>query len=170
MYTYVTSELPDIVEAMHPDQVANKRSICGHSMGGHGALTVFFKNPGRYASVSAFSPICSPTTCPWGEKAFTNYLGSVNSGRAHDASVLARAATVKPDVPILVDQGAADSFLVGEVDQLQPHVLVAACREAGIELDLRMHEGYDHSYFFISTFIGDHLNFHADALGAGPRG
>jgi len=163
MYSYVTSELPSVVAATFPDELSGKKAISGHSMGGHGALTLYLKNPGMYASVSAFSPICHPTNCPWGVKAFTGYLGSTDAGKPHDAVELINAYDGAP-FPILVDQGAADNFLVGDVNQLQPEALKAACAAKGLPLDMRMQEGYDHSYFFISSFIDDHINFHADAL------
>lgn len=167
MYTYVTSELPAVVEAAFGGKIlAGKKSISGHSMGGHGALTLALKNPGVYSSVSAFAPISNPTNCPWGVKAFTGYLGSVEAGQAHDASLLCKSYA-GPPLKFLVDQGAADNFLTGDVNQLQPDALKAACASSGgkISLDLRMQEGYDHSYFFISSFIDDHINHHADALG-----
>ena len=164
MYSYVTKELPAVLAATFPTQLSGKASISGHSMGGHGALTLFLKNPGMYASASAFSPICSPTSCPWGTKAFEGYLGSVEAGKAHDAVELINGLASGAGVELLVDQGSADNFLVGEVDQLQPTRLAEACAAKGVSLNLRMQEGYDHSYFFISTFIDDHINFHADAL------
>ena len=136
-------------------------------MGSHGALTLFLKNPGMYAPASAFSPICSPTRCPWGTKAFEGYLGSVEAGKAHDAVELINGLSSGAGLELLragVDQGSADNFFVGEVDQLQPTRLAEACAAKGVSLNLRIQEGYDHSYFFISTFIDDHINFHADAL------
>ena len=167
MYSYVNDELPALVESTFADRIlGGSKSISGHSMGGHGAITLALKNPGTYTSVSAFSPITHPTNCPWGTKAFTGYLGSVEAGAAHDASLLCKSYD-GPPMKILVDQGAADNFLVGEVNQLQPDALKEACAASGgkISLDLRMQEGYDHSYFFISSFIDDHINYHADALG-----
>ena len=167
MYSYVNDELPALVESTFADRIlGGSKSISGHSMGGHGAITLALKNPGTYTSVSAFSPITNPTNCPWGTKAFTGYLGSVEAGAAHDASLLCKSYD-GPPMKILVDQGAADNFLVGEVNQLQPDALKEACAASGgkISLDLRMQEGYDHSYFFISSFIDDHINYHADALG-----
>lgn len=168
MYTYITSELPALVEATFADKiVAGKKSISGHSMGGHGALTLSLKNPSMYTSVSAFSPICHPTNCPWGIKAFTGYLGGVAAGEAHDASLLAKAYA-GPPMKALVDQGASDNFLTGDTNQLQPTAFEEACAASGgkVSVDMRMQEGYDHSYNFISTFIDDHINYHADALGA----
>jgi S-formylglutathione hydrolase len=163
MYSYVTTELPEVLAATFPGKFSGKASITGHSMGGHGALTLFLKNPGKYASASAFSPICNPTAVPWGKKAFEGYLGSVEAGKAHDAVELINAYSGAP-FPLLVDQGAADNFLTGDVNQLQPTKLAEACASKGIDLNLRMQEGYDHSYYFISSFIEDHINFHADAL------
>ncbi len=163
MYTYVTDELPRVLAATYPGRIPATSSICGHSMGGHGALAIFLKNPGKYVSVSAFSPICNPTKCPWGVKAFTGYLGSVDAGRSYDASLLA-ASYAGPPAKILVDQGSKDNFLTGDVNQLMPEALAAACEQnESLTLQLRMQEGYDHSYFFISTFIDDHLEFHAAA-------
>lgn len=141
--------------------------LMGHSMGGHGALTLAFRHPGRFAALSALAPICAPTQCPWGEKAFTGYLGEDRSAwAAHDATALVarrHAVGLPPLYPkgILIDQGLADKFLA---NQLHPHLLEAACADAGQPLTLRRHEGYDHGYYFISTFIGDHLRFHGTAL------
>jgi len=158
MYDYVVQELPALIEANFP--VSDKRGIAGHSMGGHGALICAFKNPGRYQSVSAFSPISNPMNCPWGEKAFSLYLGEERSRwREWDASVLIAEAGEK--LPILVDQGDRDDFLDG---QLKPQVLQAAAKAAAHPLTLRMQPGYDHSYYFIASFIDDHLRHHAAAL------
>jgi S-formylglutathione hydrolase len=158
MYDYVVQELPALIEANFP--VSDKRGIAGHSMGGHGALICALKNPGRYQSVSAFSPIGNPLNCPWGEKAFSNYLGEDRSRwREWDASVLIAEAGEK--LPILVDQGDRDDFLDG---QLKPHALEAAAKAANHPLTLRLQPGYDHSYYFIASFIEDHLRHHADAL------
>lgn len=166
MYSYISDELPKVIEATFAAKVSGKKSISGHSMGGHGALTLALKSPGAYASVSAFAPICHPTTCPWGTKAFEGYLGSVDAGKAHDAVELL-AAYGGPPMKLLVDQGTADNFLVGDVDQLQPTKLEAACAaNPKVELTLRMQDGYDHSYFFMASFIDEHVNYHADALGA----
>ncbi|MEC8483784.1 MAG: alpha/beta hydrolase-fold protein, partial [Pseudomonadota bacterium] len=141
--------------------VTGKRSISGHSMGGHGALICALKNPGRYQSVSAFAPITNPTQCPWGEKAFTGYLGDDREAwKAWDTCEL--IATAEERLPLLVDQGEADNFLE---EQLKPEALEQACEKAGHELTLRRQSGYDHSYFFISSFIDDHLAHHANALG-----
>jgi len=158
MYDYIVDELPALVEAHLP--ASGARSISGHSMGGHGALVIALKNPGRYRSVSAFSPIVAPTRVPWGQKAFTAYLGEDRSAwAAWDASDL--VATAEEKLPLLVDQGGGDEFLDS---QLQPQWLQAACTAAGHPLQLRLQPGYDHSYYFISTFIGDHIAHHAKAL------
>jgi len=163
MYSYVTKELPEVLKATFGEKLSSKASISGHSMGGHGAITLYLKNPGMYSSVSAFAPICNPTAVPWGNKAFEGYLGSVDAGKAHDSVELINGYAGAP-FPLLVDQGAADNFLTGDVNQLQPAKLEEACKAKGIDLTLRMQPGYDHSYFFISSFIEDHVNFHADAL------
>jgi len=138
----------------------------GHSMGGHGALTLALRNPGRFAAVSAFAPIASPINCPWGEKALGGYLGPDRSAwRAHDSCALIEDGARVPD--LLVDQGTADNFLE---NQLKPRLLEDACERAGVPLTLRMQEGYDHSYFFIATFIEDHLRWHAERLGVAKSG
>ncbi len=158
MYDYVVSELPELIEATFP--VSELRSIAGHSMGGHGALTIAMLNPERYCSMSAFSPISNPMTCPWGQKAFTAYLGTDKEiWRKHDASELMRKAS--QFVPAKVDQGTSDDFLA---EQLKPEVLEAAASVSNYPLELNLHEGYDHSYYFISSFIEDHLRFHANHL------
>jgi S-formylglutathione hydrolase len=162
MYSYVTAELPDLIAAEFPADMA-RQGITGHSMGGHGALTLALRNPGRYRSVSAFAPIVAPSQVPWGEKALGRYLGPDRAAwRAHDAVALIEDGARVPD--LLVDQGTADSFLERE---LRPGLLTTACENAGIPLTLRMQEGYDHSYYFISTFIEDHLRWHARRLGSG---
>ena len=161
MYAYVTAELPQVIAANYParDGLAG---ICGHSMGGHGALVLGLRNPNKFRSISAFAPICAPMSCPWGEKAFTNYLGPLREDWAdYDACALLAGLQAAPE--LLIDQGTADSFLTG---QLLPQKLADVCREKGHRLQLRMQEGYDHSYYFISTFIADHINWHADRLGA----
>ncbi|TBV12173.1 S-formylglutathione hydrolase [Stutzerimonas kirkiae] len=159
MYDYVVQELPALVEANFP--VSGKRGIAGHSMGGHGALVCALKNPGRYQSVSAFSPIANPVDCPWGEKAFAHYLGEDRAlWREWDASLLIAGA--KERLPLLIDQGDRDDFLEG---QLRPQTLKAAAKAAGHPLTLRLQPGYDHSYYFIASFIEDHLRHHANALG-----
>lgn len=158
MYDYIVNELPALIEANFA--VTDQRGIFGHSMGGHGALTIALKNPGRYQSVSAFSPIIAPTQVPWGAKAFSAYLGDDReSWKAYDACELVAAADEQ--LPILIDQGTADCFLE---NQLQPERIKAACAAVGHPLELRMQPGYDHSYYFISTFIGDHFAHHAKAL------
>lgn len=162
MYTYVTKELPELVEKEFGCSSALK-SIFGHSMGGHGALTIALKNPEQYASVSAFAPICHPTNCPWGTKVFDAYLGG--GGEEHDATLLVKSGK-KISGEILVDQGLADDFLSNPVDQLQYSAFEAACKEAGQPLRLRLRRGYDHSYYFISSFVEDHVKFHADKLRA----
>lgn len=160
MYDYIVEELPALVEANFP--VAGARAISGHSMGGHGALTIALRNPGRYRSVSAFSPIVAPSRVPWGEKAFAAYLGDDREAwKAHDAVELVKSA--KEKLPLLVDQGEADEFLD---TQLRPHLLREACEAAGHPLTLRMRPGYDHSYYFIASFIGEHIAHHAAALKA----
>ncbi len=160
MRTYVTRELRDVVERNFP--IANdRRGIFGHSMGGHGALTIALTMPGEYRSVSAFAPITSPSQVPWGEKAFTGYLGTDRSQWAqYDATQLVASGRTFPGT-LLVDQGTADKFLE---PQLKPELFEAACARAGQSLTLRRREGYDHNYYFISTFIEDHLRHHAKAL------
>lgn len=163
MYSYVTEELPALVESNFPARVGS-RGIFGHSMGGHGALTIALKNPERYRSVSAFAPISAPTRAPWGKKVFSNYLGSDEEAwRDHDASELVRKNPFPDGRVILVDQGTGDQFLE---EQLYPGVLEEACAESGQPLTIRRHEGYDHGYYFISTFVDDHLRHHAAALNA----
>lgn len=160
MESYVTRDLIGAVEAAFP--LAPKRSIFGHSMGGHGALTLAMKHPLLFKSVSAFSPISSPTRCPWGEKALGAYLGSDRDAwRAHDASLLIEAGKAAPFDDILIDQGTGDQFLA---EQLKPDLLEDAARKAGQKLTLRRQEGYDHSYFFIATFVSEHVAFHAARL------
>ncbi len=161
MYDYIVSELPKIITAELPINV-NRASIFGHSMGGHGALTIALKNPGKFCSVSAFSPICSPMNCPWGEKALSGYLGdNRDSWHSYDACALVSAARER--LPLFVDQGAADEFLES---QLKPDLLQKACEAYDHPLTLRMHPGYDHSYYFIASFVGDHIAHHAAALAA----
>lgn len=158
MYDYVTKELPALIEARFP--VSDVKSISGHSMGGHGALTIGLKNPEQYQSISAFSPISHPTSCPWGQKAFNAYLGvNREDWKQYDATELLSSA--QSLLPILVDQGEADDFLA---EQLKPELLVEAAKKHQSSLELRMRPGYDHSYFFISSFIEDHLSFHASHL------
>ena len=158
MYDYVARELPALVEANF--RVTDARAISGHSMGGHGALTIALSNPGRYRSVSAFAPIVAPSQVPWGQKAFRAYLGEDESTwREHDAVARIPGATER--LPLLVDQGDSDPFLA---TQLRPELLREACDAAGHPIDLRMRAGYDHSYYFVSTFFGEHLAHHAAAL------
>lgn len=161
MYDYVVSELPQVIGNAFPVDL-ERISVSGHSMGGHGALTVALKNPGKYRSVSAFAPIVAPSDCPWGQKALGGYLGQDQEAwHAHDACRLIPGAQER--LPILVDQGGADDFLE---EQLMPERLEAVCREHQHPLELRMQPGYDHSYFFIASFIGDHIRHHAAALKA----
>jgi S-formylglutathione hydrolase len=161
MYSYVTEELPALVHAQFPLDPA-RQAIFGHSMGGHGALVVALRNPERYRSASAFAPIAAPTRCPWGEKALTNYLGDDREAwRRYDSCELLAESAWR--APILVDQGGADSFL--EV-QLKPELLRAACDAADVPLELNLRDGYDHSYYFIASFVGDHVAHHARALNA----
>jgi len=160
MYSYVIRELPKTVAASFPVD-PSRAGIFGHSMGGHGALTIALKNPQAYSSVSAFAPICSPMRCPWGEKALARYLGGNRTRwRDYDTTALLEDRGWSGQ-PLLVDQGTKDAFLD---DQLKPGLLKETCVERNIPLDLRMQEGYDHSYFFIASFIEDHLRFHARLL------
>jgi len=160
MWTYVTDELPALVAGEFPLDPA-RQGITGHSMGGHGALTVVLRHPGRFRSVSAFAPIVAPTQVPWGEKAFSRYLGPDQAAwRAHDAVALIEGGARVPE--LLVDVGHADPFLDRE---LKPELLERACAAAAIPLTLRQQAGYDHSYHFISTFMADHLRWHAERLG-----
>ncbi len=161
MRSYIERELPELVAANFPADMT-RQSIAGHSMGGHGALTIALRNPGRFRSVSAFAPIVAPSHCPWGEKALTGYLGSDRAKwREYDACALIEDGARLPE--ILVDQGGGDAFLE---EQLKPHLLSRACDDAGIDLTLRMEPGYDHSYYFVSTFMADHLRWHAHRLGS----
>lgn len=167
MYEYVAEELPRLLAAHFPQLDAQLAGISGHSMGGHGALTLFLKNPGKYKSVSAFAPICNPSKCPWGEKAFSGYLGGDRSAwAAYDATELVKQYK-GPLAEVLIDQGDADKFY--KEQQLLPEAFRAAAADGGgaaAAVTLRMQPGYDHSYFFISTFIEDHLRHHAKALTA----
>ena len=162
MESYLTAELLPLLKATLPLE-AERIGIFGHSMGGHGALTLALRNPDVFKSVSAFAPICAPSQCPWGRKAFTGYLGADESGwPAHDATALMqRSASAPFPGGILIDQGLADKFLA---DQLYPERFEAACVSAGQPLTLRRHAGYDHGYYFISTFMADHLTHHARQL------
>ena len=162
MYSYVAEELPALLCSEFPVD-PTRVGIFGHSMGGHGALVIALRNPGVYRSVSAFAPIASTSRSPWGEKALSRYLGEDRaSWRDYDAAVLVRERGW-PGPAILVDQGMSDAFLE---TQLKPQLLQEACAEAGVPLRLRMQEGYDHSYYFIATFIEDHLRFHATQISA----
>lgn len=159
MYEYVTAELPRLIDTSQPIDTS-RAAITGHSMGGHGALVIGLRNPGRYASISAFAPIVAPTRCPWGEKAFGAYLGPDRATWAeYDATRL--VAKRKHPNTILIDQGSADGFLE---EQLKPELFQMACAQSGQSVDLRMQPGYDHSYFFIATFMGDHVAHAAKAL------
>ena len=161
MYSYITDELPNLLEEKFPVDSASQ-AITGHSMGGHGALTLALRNPTRYRSVSAFAPIAAPSQVPWGEKALGGYLGPDRAAwRGHDSVALVEDGARVAE--ILVDQGTSDSFLA---DQLKPNLLAAACAAAGIPLTLTMQEGYDHSYSFIATFMEDHLRWHWQRLTA----
>jgi S-formylglutathione hydrolase len=160
MYSYVARELPETVAASFPID-PSRAGIFGHSMGGHGALTIALKNPHAYRSVSAFAPICSPMRCPWGEKALAGYLGGDRARwRDYDTTALLEDRGWSGP-PLLIDQGTKDAFLD---DQLKPGLLKETCVKRNIPLELRMREGYDHSYFFIASFIEDHLRFHARLL------
>jgi len=159
MRTYIEQELPELIASEFPVDM-NRQGIFGHSMGGHGALTIALRNPDRFKSVSAFSPVVAPLQCPWGEKALGGYLGNDRSAwREYDTCALIEDGARVTD--ILVDQGTSDQFLE---EQLKPQLLAEACEKAGIPLTLNMREGYDHSYYFISTFMADHLRWHAERL------
>ena len=159
MRSYIESELPELIAKSFPADMG-RQGITGHSMGGHGALTMALRNPGRFRSVSAFAPIVSPLECPWGHKALGGYLGTDRSAwRAYDACALIEDGARLPD--LLVDQGEADGFLA---DQLKTHLLARTCEKAGQPATIRMHPGYDHSYYFISTFMTEHIGWHAERL------
>ena len=160
MRSYVTDELPELVNSGLNNIDGSRTCISGHSMGGHGALTIALKNPGKFKSVSAFSPIVSPMNCPWGEKALGNYLGENQEvWKAYDSCELLRSTTNQ--LPALVDQGDADDFLQ---EQLKTELLEKAAEESGYPIDIRYQPGYDHSYFFIASFIGEHIEFHSECL------
>ena len=160
MFSYVTRELPELVGGSFPARM-DREGIFGHSMGGHGALVCALRQPGRYRSVSAFAPICAPMRVPWGKKAFTTYIGGdTEAWRAWDTTELIRAART-PLPHLLVDQGTRDKFLA---EQLKPELLREACEQSGQPLTLRIQDGYDHGYYFVSTFTADHLRHHAAAL------
>lgn len=159
MYDYVTRELPALIEKEFPVD-ASRAGVFGHSMGGHGALTIHLKNPDTFKTCSAFAPIVAPAQVPWGQKAFSNYLGKDETTWAdYDATAL--VAKRASNAEILIDQGTADNFLA---EQLRPELFAATAQNAGQKLTLRMQDGYDHSYYFIATFIGDHLRWHAERL------
>ena len=167
MYDYVVDELPALINAQFPIN-GKKMSITGHSMGGHGALTIALKNPERYSSVSAFSPICAPIQCPWGQKALGQYIGGNSTDNhsewaGYDTVELVKASlsSTKESLPVLIDQGESDNFLA---EQLNTQLLVDTAADAAFPMRIRLQPGYDHSYFFIATFIEEHLRFHADAL------
>ncbi|WP_448547849.1 S-formylglutathione hydrolase [Thalassotalea fusca] len=158
MYDYIVKELPDIIEANF--SVSDKRAISGHSMGGHGALTIALRNPERFTSVSAFSPICAPTQCPWGKKAFSAYFGNnEETWRQYDAVELIKQSQTQ--LPMLIEQGGNDEFLQ---QQLKPELLLAAAESVGYPITYNQHDGYDHSYYFIGSFIDAHCRFHAKYL------
>lgn len=160
MYSYITQELQDVISANFDSADMGRQGITGHSMGGHGALTVHLKNPDLFKSCSAFAPICAPMSCPWGEKAFTGYLGSDRDAwKNYDATELVKSASSK--ATLLIDQGSSDNFLK---EQLKPELLDTVCKQFGQSLNLRIQEGYDHSYFFMATFMEDHLRHHFEAL------
>jgi len=171
MHTYVSRELPEIVESNFPAR-SDARSISGHSVGGHGALTIALKNPDLYGSVSAFAPICAPTQVPYGREALSAYLGpDEEAWREHDATEFVRKQPFPDGRSILVDQGTKDQFLAGQGDQpweerLSLDVFEEACAKAGQPLTLRWREGYDHGYYFVSSFMEDHIRHHAQALNA----
>ncbi len=161
MYDYVVKELPGVINGNFG--VNGHVGICGHSMGGHGALTIALKNPGMFKSVSAMSPIVAPTQVPWGEKALGAYLGDDREAwEAHDAVCLVKGAEER--LHLLIDQGTADDFLE---EQLRPELLTAACEAAGHSYELRLREGYDHGYYYVASFIGEHIAYHAGVLGGG---
>jgi len=162
MYNYVTQELPSILQNKFNVGKDGLKSISGHSMGGHGALTIALREgKTEWKSVSAFSPICNPTECPWGQKAFEGYLGSVEDGKMHDATCLVESLESPAYDDILIDQGTADNFLK---EQLKPEALVAAAEKSGQKITLNMRGGFDHSYYFIAKFIENHVDFHAKYL------
>ena len=164
MYDYVVEELPALINAEFPVD-GSKVAISGHSMGGHGALTIALKNPERYCSVSAFSPICSPINCPWGQKALSNYIGDESQGHwnSQDTVELVKAADdqLKQSMPVLIDQGDADNFLA---EQLNTQLLIDTAEQVGFPMQIRFQSGYDHSYFFIASLIGEHIRFHSNYL------
>lgn len=162
MENYIIDELPALIAKEFSAADMTRQGVTGHSMGGHGAITLHLKNPGRFSSVSAFSPIVAPTNVPWGQKAFSSYLGDdETTWKSHDACELARSSP--SDVEILVDQGTADNFLE---EQLQTHLFAAACAESTQKIEINMRDGYDHSYYFVSSYLPNHFAWHASALKA----
>ncbi|KAL3695204.1 hypothetical protein R1sor_009280 [Riccia sorocarpa] len=162
MYDYITKELPEVLKANFSELDTATASITGHSMGGHGALTLYLQNPGMYKSVSAFAPIANPSVVPWGKKAFSGYLGEDKSAwEAYDATCLVKHYMGETTTEILIDQGDTDGFYK---EQLQPENFKKAAEAAGVTVNLRIQSGYDHSYYFVSTFIPDHVSHHAKAL------
>jgi S-formylglutathione hydrolase len=164
MYDYVVEELPALINAEFPVD-GSKVAISGHSMGGHGALTIALKNPERSCSVSAFSPICSPINCPWGQKALSNYIGDESQGHWNNQDTVELVKTaddqLKQSMPVLVDQGDADNFLA---EQLNTQLLIDTAEQVGFPMQIRFQSGYDHSYFFIASLIGEHIRFHSNYL------
>jgi S-formylglutathione hydrolase len=159
MRDYIENELPELIAANFPVDMA-RQGITGHSMGGHGALTISLRNPGRFKSTSAFSPIVSPINCRWGEKALTGYIGADKAAwREYDTCALIEDGARLPD--LLIDQGEADNFLA---EQLKTHLLAETCEKASLPATIRMQPGYDHSYYFISTFMADHVAWHGKVL------
>ena len=162
MFSYVSKELPSLLENELNLGKNGRKSICGHSMGGHGALTIALKQgPSEWKSVSALAPICNPINCPWGRKAFSNYLGSVEAGGDHDATCLLLKESSPVFENILIDQGTFDQFLE---DQLKPHALEDAAKQCGQSVTINFRTGFDHSYFFVGAYIEDHVNFHSKYL------
>ena len=166
METYIVDELPKLLREIFPIDT-DRLGIFGHSMGGHGALTLYLKHPDIFKTVSAFAPICSPTKCPWGQKAFSAYLGDdEKKWQAHDATELMKSSAInwkgKSRYHILIDQGLADNFLA---EQLYPELFEKACKQANQPITLRRHDGYDHGYFFIQSFMNEHITHHANILG-----
>lgn len=158
MYDYVVSELPALINQQFPID-GNRVGISGHSMGGHGALTIALKNPDQYQSASAFAPICSPLNCPWGNKALNLYLGdNQEAWKQYDSTELIKSSAPSQHLPVLIDQGDQDNFLQA---QLKTELLDAACQSVNYPMTIRMQPGYDHSYYFIASFIGEHIKFHA---------
>lgn len=161
MYDYVVNELPTLINQKFPID-SSRIGISGHSMGGHGALTVALKHPGQYQSVSAFAPICSPISCPWGQKALSLYLGDDREAwKQYDSAELIKSSAPPQHLPVLIDQGDQDDFLQ---EQLKTELLEAACQSVNYPMNIRMQAGYDHSYYFIASFIGEHIKFHAQYL------